>query len=263
MARSFPWLRFWSDMHGKGKIAALSDAEFRLLTRLWALGRQSETPGVVYVAPGVGWAPEDLAKTAGCKSKEKPEAMLKRLEKLTCIRVRPDGVIEVHDWEEHNPPVSPSKTPVARAQQKRKERAGGRQPVARRHDGDTEATGQQVAKPDQEEDQETDQEQEIVSERSTASPAPARPQRAGGEGTKLGPLGTAVRAECSRGLGYSLTPCDQARADRLEQLVEWFGGITAAVDYVAATCRKRDVKPQSLSLVVDMLADAAGQGAPA
>jgi hypothetical protein len=80
-------------------------------------------------------------------------------------------------------------------------------------------------------------------------------------GTKLGPLGIALRAQCSSGLGYSLTPCDQARAARLEQLVEWFGGVDAAVGYVAATCRKRDVKPQSLSLVVDMLVDAAGQGA--
>lgn len=77
----------------------------------------------------------------------------------------------------------------------------------------------------------------------------------------LGPLGVEVRARCSQGLGYSLSPCDQSRADRLEQLVEWFGGVDAAVGYVAATCRKRDVKPQSLSLVVDMLVDAAGQGA--
>lgn len=259
MARGFPWFRFWSDMHGKGKIAALSDAEFRLLTRLWALARQSEEPGVVYVAPSVGWAPEDLAKTAGCKGKEKPQAMLKRLEQLTCIRVRPDGVIEVHDWEEHNPPLSPSKTPAARAEQKRKERAGGRQPVARRHDGDSGATGQ--AGTSAELDQEEEEDLDPVPARSLVAPGPAR--RAGGGGTKLGPLGTALRAECSRGLSYSLAPCDQARADRLEQLVEWFGGVEAAVDYIAATCRKRDVKPQSLSLVVDMLADAAGQGAPA
>jgi hypothetical protein len=160
MARGFPWFRFWVDAHGKGKILALSDPEFRLWTRILALARESETPGLVYVTPGVGWAPKDLARSAGCRT-GKPDAMIKRLAQLRCIALLDGGVIEVHDWEEHNPPASPSKMPEARRQQKRDERGRHRRKdVASVSPTDNLPTGQNVGKADVEREKEKEGEEE-------------------------------------------------------------------------------------------------------
>jgi hypothetical protein len=168
---------------------------------------------------------------------------------------RDGGEVVVHGVEERLGPHLDHRTKAAARQRKRRSGLVMSQPVP----GDVTRDVPSESRPDKDKDRDKDR---IASERSTDSPDPARTQRAGG-GTRLGPLGAEVRARCAQGLGYSLAPCDQTRANRLEQLVEWFGGVDAAVGYVAATCRKRDVKPESLSLVVDMLADAAGQGVPA
>lgn len=153
----WPWFRFFVSAHEDEKVAALSDGEFRLWTRVLALARQNEQrPGWVWLVEGEGVDPKDLAAGARCKSLKRPEEALGRLAKLQLVRLHEGGVIEVVNWEKHNPPAPPSKTPAARAEQKRKERGrakdGGRQDVARRQGGDDEATGLDVARQDVEED---------------------------------------------------------------------------------------------------------------
>lgn len=201
MARGMPWLRLWTNLHGKGKALALTDSEFRLLTRIWALGRESERPGWVFVVEGVGWDPRDLARTAGCRG-GRPDAMLARLVELRWIVLHPGNVIEVHDWEEHNPPVSPSKTPEARRQQKRKERGQG---VARRQDGDTLATGPSVGR--------TDVDVDVEGEREAAAALPAAGVPAGTSTSAQGAAGTAEAQQHGPGPARVQPPAAPATDD--------------------------------------------------
>lgn len=252
-----PWFEMDVDFHEHPKARALQAAlkeplADAYLARLWAYCYRHATDRF----------PEDSAALVieeAARWKGKPGVLFEALLKSRSLD-RDGTEVVVHGVKER---LAPHLAKRERDAENARLRRDGVARTSRRRRGDTEATPHEhpgdVAG-DKDKDRDKDK---IASEGSAASPAPARTQRAGGEGTKLGPLGTEVRAYCSAGLGYSLTPCDQARADRLEQLVEHFGGVQPAVDYVARTCRKRDVKPQSLSLVVDMLADAAGQGAPA
>jgi hypothetical protein len=75
---------------------------------------------------------------------------------------------------------------------------------------------------------------------------------------KLGPLSAEVRRRCEEGLGYGLAPCSQERADELERLLAAFGTADEAVDFIAATCRRRDTKPDSLGWLVTILGPVAG-----
>ncbi len=258
MASGMYWYRFHIAMHGKGKARALSDAEFRLLTRIWALSRESERPGWVFVVEGVGWSARDLAQTAGCKGGQ-PEKMLERLVELRWVRVHEGGVIEVHDWEEHNPPPSPSKMPAARAAQKRKERATGKvegKPVANVSPGDsvstTQATGQEVGTLELE--KETEQETEKAS--AARPPAPSKPSRAR---VILGPMGVLFVQHVAHGIGHGLVPlADRDDADRLERAVKRHGGPERASAYIASTCQTRPGwDPQHVKLLVDVLDETA------
>jgi hypothetical protein len=144
MARFF-WFRFLTEAHDDEKVAALSDAEFRLWTRILALARKNEQrPGWVWVVDGVGVDPADLVTGARCKAVKNPAAMVARIAKLQLVRIHDGGVLEVMNWEKHNPPQPPSKMPEAerlrkagaRRKAKEAEAAGGPKGVRSGHTAD-------------------------------------------------------------------------------------------------------------------------------
>jgi hypothetical protein len=136
MARFF-WFRFLTEAHDDEKVAALSDAEFRLWTRILALARKNEQrPGWVWVVEGVGVDPADLVTGARCKTAKNPQAMVDRIAKLQLIRVHDGGVLEVVNFEKHNPPQPPSKTPEVERQRKAEARRRAKEAeTARRPQG--------------------------------------------------------------------------------------------------------------------------------
>jgi hypothetical protein len=87
---------------------------------------------------------------------------------------------------------------------------------------------------------------------SRAEPA-VLPMHAGRARVKIGPLGSELRLLVEQGLGHGLIPCSQPEADELEGLIESFGGVDPAKDFVASTCRKRSTDPQSMAWVVTVL----------
>jgi hypothetical protein len=82
--------------------------------------------------------------------------------------------------------------------------------------------------------------------------------RAGkGKPVGLAPLGAEVVAAVSAGLGWALRPLrDHAEAEEFERRIAAFGGgAEEAISYFAATCRKRDSRPESVQLLLLMLRD--------
>lgn len=95
---------------------------------------------------------------------------------------------------------------------------------------------------------------------------PAFEQAAGGRAAaRLGPLGSEFVARCASGLNHSLAPLtDAVDVGDLELRVEAHGGVEAAVEFIASTCRSRPkLKPVSVKLLSDMLADVLTREAPA
>jgi hypothetical protein len=81
----------------------------------------------------------------------------------------------------------------------------------------------------------------------------SQPMHAGRARVKIGPLGSELRLLVEQGLGHGLIPCSQPEADELEGLIESFGGVDPAKDFVASTVRKRSTDPQSMAWIVTVL----------
>lgn len=91
----------------------------------------------------------------------------------------------------------------------------------------------------------------------TVVPMPAR-LRAGG--TRMGPLGSRLVQAVEQGLGHGLIPLRlQQDADDLEALVAE-RGYEQAFQFIAATCRKREVDPEAVAWLVAVLRPSAGRG---
>lgn len=74
---------------------------------------------------------------------------------------------------------------------------------------------------------------------------------------RVGVLSGEVLSRVSAGLGFALAPFTrQAEADEFEQRIARFGrGAEEAVEYFAATCRKRRSQPESAVVLLLMLRD--------
>jgi DNA-binding transcriptional LysR family regulator len=101
------------------------------------------------------------------------------------------------------------------------------------------------ASPIQEQEQEQEQE-------------PSNSRRAGPKkGSTLGPLSAEVVAAVSAGLGWALRPLrDQDEVAELEERIGRFGGgAEEAIQFFAATCRKRHSHPEAVKVLLLMLRD--------
>jgi uncharacterized protein YdaU (DUF1376 family) len=85
---------------------------------------------------------------------------------------------------------------------------------------------------------------------------PARSPAGGRANTKLWPLGAEVAARVGRGLHKALKPlASQADADEFEWRIRNLGGVDAAFEYFAKTCRERDTEPEGVGLLLLWLRD--------
>ena len=115
------WFRLYNRMTQDPKIQHLSDYEFRLIIHIWCLASDSSERGLVYVAPGVGYEPDILARGAGCREGD-PVAALGILEKLQLIKVDSSRVIYINNWDKLQYEFE-CWTPEKRREQKALERA--------------------------------------------------------------------------------------------------------------------------------------------
>ena len=251
-----PWIKVWTAIGQHPKVQRLErelgikDA-LGVVVRLWCWTADYCPSGDIPASDiDVG------VKVARGESCRRPvQAMVDALVTAGLLDALPDG-FRVHDWHElqtvHVEAEVKRKALAAERQSRYRERHSNASRNASR-DGDV--THGSVTEKEKEREKET--ERESVSERSTVLPMPAR--SAGG--SNFGPLGSELRQAVERGLGHGLVPCSQDQADELEKLVQGFGGVQPALDFVAATCRKRDTDPQSMAWVVTVLRPSASQGA--
>lgn len=170
------WFKFDCGAHAHPKIATLSDAAFRVLTRIWALARLSPDPGRVYLKPGVGVSFDFIVMSSGVDwtdSGVKPDEIAKALVANGLILMDAAGVIDVHQFEEHNH-VPPSKTPEAVREYMREYRQGVRN--VRSLQTSYEEKSKQTDKSREEEDQIRSETEELLAQSSEKpTPAPATP----------------------------------------------------------------------------------------
>ncbi len=119
------WFRLYNRMTQDPKVQHLNDYEFRFVIHIWCLASESSERGVVFVAPGVGYEPEILARGAGCRNGD-PIAALGTLQKMQLIKVDDDGVIYIQNWDKLQYEYDSWK-PEARRNQKAKERSRKKQ----------------------------------------------------------------------------------------------------------------------------------------
>lgn len=95
----------------------------------------------------------------------------------------------------------------------------------------------------------------------SSSHARNRSTRGGHEGEKgLGVLGSQLVRRVEEGLGHGLVPARNGVAESLEADIAAWGGVDAALAFIASTCRNRNTEPQSVAWLAKVLGPARGEG---